>query len=327
MDRTLSPDTMPNRSPNAIVKEYLLENVAVFRELTDLRRRGWENPQGDNHFKAQRSRADHADDSGKRIFYNMMFQIGDELHNTTSALRPASALDRHLSVLDLCMAPGGFTASILKVNCNARVYGISLPVSQGGHEILLPRWQGDPRIQVSFLDITMLSAEMDVTNIPSEHPDATNFLSYRPFHGKTFDLIFCDGQVLRMHSRAEYREKREAWRLLTSQLVLALQRVKKDGTIVALLHKLDAWDTVALLHTLSKFSSLRLFKPRKKHAIRSSFYVVAERMQPESLCFLTAIATWKKEWYTATFGSDAEYEENRVRTESIVDEALIQSLE
>jgi hypothetical protein len=220
------------------------------------------------------------------------------------------------------MAPGGFTASVLKRNHDARVCGISLPSSQGGHEILLPNWQRDSRIDVRFLDVTMLAKEMDVTYIPAEHPDAANFSPDRRFRGEEFDLIFCDGQVLRMHTRAEYRENWEAWRLLTSQLVLALQRIREGGKIVALLHKVDAWDTVTLLHTLSKFSSLRSFKPEKKHAIRSSFYVVAERVQPQSVDALQAVATWKKEWYIATFGSAAEYRDNHDELHRDVDDVL-----
>jgi 23S rRNA U2552 (ribose-2'-O)-methylase RlmE/FtsJ len=283
---------------------------------------GWENPRGDDHFKAQRSQADNADKFCQRLFFRMMCQIGEELHAVTSALQSASAFDRRPNVLDLCMAPGGFTASVLKVNHDARVCGISLPVSQGGHEVRLPGWQRDSRIQVCFLDITMLAAEMGITNIPAEHPDATNFILDRPFHGETFDLVFCDGQVLRTHSRLEYRENREAWRLLTSQLVLALQRIKKDGKIIVLLHKLDAWDTVLLLYIFSKFSSLRTFKPRKKHAIRSSFYIVAEHIQPDSPHFQAAVADWKEGWHIATFGSDAEYKDYRRWSDGAVDEVL-----
>jgi 23S rRNA U2552 (ribose-2'-O)-methylase RlmE/FtsJ len=252
----------------------------------------------------------------------MMCQIGDELHTNTSTLSFASTFSQQPSVLDLCMAPGGFTASVLKRNHNVKVCGISLPASRGGHKILLKDWRKDPRIKVYFQDITMLAAEMGVTEIPTAHPDAINFSLTRPFHGQRFDLVFCDGQVLRKHVREEYREKREAWRLLTSQLVLALQRVKNGGRIVVLLHKVDAWETVVLLHMLSKFSSLRLFKPVKKHATRSSFYAVADNVEPRSKGALQAVVRWKKSWHTATFGSDSEYEEECNSLDQDVDEVL-----
>jgi len=314
------PTKLPNL--NTMVEAYLLTHIPEYKELLELKRKGWENREADQHFKQQRYRADHADDKGKRIFYEMMRQIGDELHNYISAPLLLARTGSRPSVLDICMAPGGFTASVLKRHPIAKVCAISLPLTQGGHEILLPNWQTDPRIQVHLLDITMLAAEMDAAEISAQHPDAANFLLHRPFQGQEFDLIFCDGQVLRSHPRAQYREKREASRLLASQLVLAMQRVRQDGKIVMMLHKIDASDTVALLYTFSKFSSLRLFKPKKKHSIRSSFYLIAEEIQPQSIEALCAVAAWKKEWYIATCGSDKEHTENLIVQEKDMDYIL-----
>ncbi|KAF2269842.1 hypothetical protein CC78DRAFT_574716 [Lojkania enalia] len=121
-----------------------------------------------------------------------------------------------------------------------------------------------------------------------------------------------------MHSRAEYRERRKAWRLLTSQLVLALEQTRVDGRIDVLLHKVDAWGTVELLHTLSKSSLLQLFKLEKKH-IKSSFYAVAERVQPHKVDALQAVVTWK-ELHIANFGSGKEYYENGLNRD--VDDVL-----
>ncbi len=39
--------------------------------------------------------------------------------------------------------------------------------------------------------------------IPASHPDAGSFSSDRPFLDQQFDLVFCDGQVLRTHERPE----------------------------------------------------------------------------------------------------------------------------
>jgi hypothetical protein len=182
----------------------------------------------------------------------------------------------------------------------------------------------DSRIQARFFDITMLGAEMGIINVPIEHPDATNVIPDRPFCGETFDLVFCDGQVLRTHPRSEYRERYEAWRLLTSQLVRVLQCIKKDGKIVILLYKLDTWDTVLLLHTLRKFSPLHLLKSKKRHAVRSSLYVVAEQLQPESPYFRAAVADCRKDWYTATFRSDTEFQDNQGRFDSTVNEVILE---
>lgn len=118
-----------------------------------------------------------------------------------------------MQVLDICMAPGGFSSAALKVNRNARISAITLPKSLNEHDILLHGWKKDKRVQVHLADVTMLAAEMDVHAVPSDHPDAVNFRFDRPFTDQKYDLIFCDGQVLRMHQRAIYREKREAWRL------------------------------------------------------------------------------------------------------------------
>ena len=65
-----------------------------------------------------------------------------------------------------------------------------------------------------------------------------------------------------------------------------------------------------------------MFKPRRKHAIRSSFYVVAEQIEPESPWLQASVAAWKKEWYIATFGSDTEYRNNRSKFQATVYDVL-----
>jgi hypothetical protein len=87
----------------------------------------------------------------------------------------------------------------------------------------------------------MLAAEIEVHAVPLNHPNAVNFRFDRPFTNQKYNLIFCEGQVLQMHQRADYRKKREAWRLLTSQLVVAMQRITHNGTVVALLHTIVEW--------------------------------------------------------------------------------------
>jgi hypothetical protein len=47
-----------------------------------------------------------------------------------------------------------------------------------------------------------------------------------------------------------------------------------------------------------------------------------ERIQIDSEHLRAAVATWKEEWSTATFGSDAEYDKGRDRFAGAVDGVL-----
>ncbi|KAI9934848.1 hypothetical protein MW887_000468 [Aspergillus wentii] len=232
----------------------------------------------------------------------MMKNIGQEMQKCTKALRINHTYQPR--ILDLCFAPGGFLATALRLNPSASAMGFSLPPSQGGHRDLLP---SHPNIQLKFLDVTMLAEDMGATEIPAGHPDAERFLPRQFADEQTFDLIFCDGQVLRTHERAAYRERREAARLSISQLALGLEHIYPGGTMVVLLHKVEAWDTVKLLYQFSQFSSVRLFKPRKSHSKRSSFYMIARNIQREQPEAIRAIAQWKRLWKAATFGTDQMY--------------------
>ena len=49
----------------------------------------------------------------------------------------------------------------------------------------------------------MLATEhgVDMNNIPIEHPDAAKFKPLRLYEDKQYDLVLCDGQVLRTQKR------------------------------------------------------------------------------------------------------------------------------
>jgi len=216
------------------------------------------------------------------------------------------------------MAPGGFSTFALQKNPSVLVRGISLPPSMGGHEIRFDLADGskadydwsdsdpDAPIYVDFRDITFLADEMGSpsTSIPASHQDAASFSSDRPFLGQVFDLASCDGQVLRTHERKKYRESSEAMRLLTSQLVIALQRIRRGGSMVVLLHKADAWwPSVLLMHAFSQFSDrLVLIKPTTQHTRRGSFYLIAQGINPKAEAAVQAVEQWKARWRWATFG-------------------------
>ncbi len=238
----------------------------------------------------------------------MMQQIGDELQDATGAL---TINTEQPEVLDLCMAPGGYALSALKYNTLAHVSGITLPEENGGHRVMVRHGHVDghvdAQIQVAFLDITMLIEEFGVTKVPDDHPDKDKFLhGSRPYLGKTYDLIFCDGQVLRTHNGGPYWANNEPLRLSCSQLIFALQHIRIGGTLIMLLHKVEACHSVELLYTFSKFASIRLFKPIKKHALRSSFYLVAQNILPQHPTAISAVSSWKEAWKLATFSNEPE---------------------
>jgi 23S rRNA U2552 (ribose-2'-O)-methylase RlmE/FtsJ len=230
----------------------------------------------------------------------MIQQIGDEMQERTHALSPPADYSGDINILDICMAPGGYTTSALKYSPGATTFGISLPRSHGGHKVLSPF----SRSTMRFLDVTMLAKEFGVDTPPFTHPHRSSFLDGRPFFGQIFQLIFCDGQVLRTHQRPEYREHQEARRLTLSQLILAMQRIQAGGTLIVLLHKIEIWDTAELLYLFNRFSSIQVFKPVKKHAKRSSFYLIAKNVQPDADAAKVAIESWKRAWWQATFGGE-----------------------
>ena len=187
--------------------------------------------------------------------------------------------------------------------------------------MLIRHGENDPRVQVKFMDLTMLAVEYGtpMSEIPEGHPDAKKFNSDRPFLDEEFDHVLCDGQILRTHFREEYRQNREVIRLNVAQLIFGMTRIKSGGTFVMLLHKADAFDNVELLSTFDAFSKVKLCKPRSAHAVRSSFYLIATDVDPTHSRALEALKQWKKDWENATFEEDGGTGMNKeIPTEDVV---------
>lgn len=77
----------------------------------------------------------------------MTCQIDDELDKATSVLAlVTNGEDTASRVLDIGMAPGGFTSAVLKRHLKAAVRRITLPPETGDLEVILPKWRLDERV-------------------------------------------------------------------------------------------------------------------------------------------------------------------------------------
>jgi hypothetical protein len=209
------------------------------------------------------------------------------------------------------MAPGGFAQTVLSKHQDARIWGITLPSDMGGLSIMLPKWRDDLRIRVEFADITMLANEMGrpATSIPTQHLDIAKFSTKRPFQDETFNLVFCGATGAKTQlerTDAEHHELHKRLRLATSQLIFALQRLRNQGSLVLVMHKPESFDTAEIIRTFIKCSRVRLFKSKRKHAITSSFYMVATEVNTQSEEMRSAFVKWKRQWEAATFQPDQE---------------------
>jgi SAM-dependent methyltransferase len=263
------------------------------------------------------------DEKQKKGFFRMMTKIGNQMQAKTEIILPPSKTI-NLQALDICMAPGGYSATVLRYNSHAKVFGLSLPINEGGHEVL-PRWQTDKRVKIQFADITMLAAELGFPDlVQGVNLQRSPFSNDIPFKEQKFDLVFCDGQVLRTHVRAQ-GSKKEAVRLSAAQLIIALRRIKPGGTLVMLLHQAYSPHVIRLLETFDNFSQISLFKSTTTHAFRSSFYLVAKNVDPQSERANHLLQDMRRKWRTYTvlnFGvnlPEDNIEENQETMEDIME--------
>ncbi|KAJ5928261.1 hypothetical protein N7466_007217 [Penicillium verhagenii] len=265
-----------------IIIEFLKSKSAIFTNLLQVQDEVWKSAEADKYYEGQKARAVVTVSEAQRtVFFNMMKVLGDKLQKIYNLI-PPPAKRMSYDVLDLCMAPGGFTYTVLKSNRYAKVCAISLPPSEGGIEIYLDDWQNNPRLKVELTDLTMLAGEIGFS-IPAsqDNPSPTAKFSNRTlFPGQQFDLIFCDGHVLPAPD-SEEESGYIARRLFDAQIAMALQKIKPAGTFVMLLHQAWTQRNLRLLEAFNQFSQLNLFKPSTCHAKRSSFYLVAKNVEPQ----------------------------------------------
>lgn len=245
-----------------------------------------------------------------------MQKIANEIQDMTGGFKISKHSGR---ILDFCLAPGGFMEAALRMNPGSSGLAFALPAKDGGWDVLLP-WNRP--VKLKSLDVTMLAEDMGKSEIPADHPDAANFLPRQLEAESSFDLVICDGQVLRTQMRAAYREARETQRLRSAQLVLGLEQINPGGNMIVLLHRIDRPENIRLLYDFSKFSTMQIIKPTKGHAIKSSFYMVATNVQPEHPAALDVVVRWKSLWEVATFGTDEAFLQASATDVDVVDDVL-----
>ncbi|PQE06455.1 hypothetical protein CJF32_00002395 [Rutstroemia sp. NJR-2017a WRK4] len=319
------PMGKPVTRATQLIKIYLIKMDAECARCVEYRSRGWNDnrEEGDAFFKRQRERADTASGRDESHFYKMMLDIGEEMNSVCHLYDLPGSNGQQINILDICMAPGGYTAVALRHMPEAHAYGITLPIESGGHSVVL-----DKHLLKSlrYGDVTMFKEYCPADkSIPKQHPDYKNFSPFRLFTSIRFNFVFCDGAVLRTHQRGDNRpQEKETIRLQASQLILALQRIQLGGTIVMLLHKVDTWHSAILLYAFSKFSSVSVFKPQKWHSARSSFYLVAQNVNPQHVDALKAVEEWKQDWWRATFaGEDGLGLPRPEPTDQLVQEVIV----
>jgi hypothetical protein len=89
--------------------------------------KGWNNPKGDTFFRKQRRKADESSDKTAAFFYRLMKNIGQGLRKECQAFTVLATPGKIPSILDWCMAPGGFLAVALRLNPDAWALAFGLP--------------------------------------------------------------------------------------------------------------------------------------------------------------------------------------------------------
>lgn len=257
------------------------------------------------------------------MFFKMLKNIAHEVHTATGVFKISESDDGSSQrILDMCMAPGGFLQFAMEKNPRATARAFSLPRESGGHEV---RFLPDPNAAtVELLDVTMLAADMGVEIIPPSHPEANMFLPKKLLAHDTFDLAICDGHIPRTHSPEAYKKEieRERVRLMYTQLALALEHVKPGGSMLVLMRKIEAWDSILVLRRFSMFSNVRLYKPACAHAKTSSYYMVATNIESRHKEAINSVLMWKRFWKAATFDTEAQFTHLFESLSPYVDEVL-----
>ncbi|KAE9398823.1 hypothetical protein BT96DRAFT_1019934 [Gymnopus androsaceus JB14] len=280
----------PLLSPNLEVAETFADALIgqpggiYLTELRELRKVGWGNNKLDTHFLKQREMADSPDAKLAKTWFQNMKVIFKEL-DLHAAIVPTSG---QFTFLDLGFCPGGFTSYILSRNADATGKGISLPVGQGGHAYLLEKHLRK-RFKAHFGDLGFYNLFNEEFALYLHNVRLNNLP--QSILNSTYDLVILDGHSLRNYVTPNHEPppgRWEAQRLLLSQIIVSLQSVASDGTIVIKLSHPEGYVTATIL----------------MHTKRGTFYAIAKGvgigdnwLKKENYLFRFRLL-----WYEISFG-------------------------
>ncbi|CAE6473951.1 unnamed protein product [Rhizoctonia solani] len=266
----------------------------ILAELIVLREQGTESKNIDQHFEKEREKVRNADHNERS--FAIAFQ------NAMENMNQAVWIPRTNNFLDLGCAPGGFAQYLLQKNKRAHGIGISLPCSQGGYGFGVTDWGYLARYKLHWVDLTSFDLAPSIPKpISSSH-------SYPPlpFKSSSRDLVVCDAQWV---FNPDNLNRSWNWtRLIISQLLIALRAVSPGGSILIRLSCVERTLTGRILLALCRISDLvRTVKSTQFQTIRSYFYVLAQRVHPQSDECKSLISALEQLWYTMTFEGESGY--------------------
>ncbi|KDN45698.1 hypothetical protein RSAG8_04782, partial [Rhizoctonia solani AG-8 WAC10335] len=287
-------DTLSWRSETLSRALVARSDCHILTELIVLRDQGNESKNIDKHFENEREKPRNA------IYTDRSFATAFE--NAMENMNQAVWIPRTHSFLDLGCAPGGFTQYLLRKNRRARGIGISLPNEQGGHGLAVAYPDSFPRYELHWADLTTFDLAPSIPKPAS----LTHDFPPLPFEPGSRDLVVCDARWV---LNPDNLKRPWNWtRLIISQLLIALRAVSPGGNIFMRLSCVERTLTGRILLALCRISNIvRTVKATQFQTIRSYFYVLAQRVHPESDECKRLVSALERLWYTMTFEGESGY--------------------
>ncbi|CAE6505348.1 unnamed protein product [Rhizoctonia solani] len=266
----------------------------ILTELIVLRDQGNESKSIDKHYEKEREKPRQTEDIER--------SFAAAFENAMENMNRSVWIPRTYSFLDLGCAPGGFAQYLLRKNRRARGIGISLPSEQGGNGFGISYSEHLARYELRWADLTMFDL---APSIPKP-ATSTHVHPPLPFESSSRDLIVCDAQWV---LNPDNLKRPWNWtRLIISQLLIALRVVSPGGNILIRLSCVERPLTGRILLALCRISDLvRTVKSTRFQAVRSYFYVLAQRVHPQSDEYKELVTALERLWYTMTFEGEDGY--------------------